>query len=196
VSGAVNGAGGTEVTSTSSRVTVRFVVLAVLGGKGGVFWMEADLLRIGELASRAGVSTRTVDFYTGLGLLTPSRRSGGNFRLYQPSDVQRIEAIRRLEAQGIRLDDIAHAMTASARQDHSECVDPSVGTCPADPLALEAYLASVVEQVRALRDVAGVADPQTRGVLTTLAARAQALIATALLMSGGVLPGIDSLPPM
>ena len=64
--------------------------------------MGEELLRIGELAARAVVSTRTVDFYTGLGLLTPTRRSGGNFRLYQPADVQRIAAVRHLEAQGIR----------------------------------------------------------------------------------------------
>ena len=40
------------------------------------------LLRIGELANLAGVSTRTVDFYTGLGLIEPAERTAGNFRLY------------------------------------------------------------------------------------------------------------------
>ena len=157
--------------------------------------MAEELLRIGELAARAGVSTRTVDFYTGLGLLTPVRRSGGNFRLYRPTDVQRIAAVRRLESQGIRLDDIAHVLTAPADDDHVDCVDRSQGPCPADPAALGEYLAALDVQVRALKDVAGVADPQTRGVLATLAGRAQALIATALLLGTELLPGADVLPP-
>jgi DNA-binding transcriptional MerR regulator len=156
--------------------------------------MDEEVLRIGEVAARAGVSTRTVDFYTGLGLLTPIRRSGGNFRLYRPDDVQRIAAVRQLEAQGIRLDDIAHVL-AGEDADHDDCSDRYQGPCPADPVALAGYLSALDVQVKALRDVAQAADPQTRGVLATLAARAQALIATALLLSADVLPGSEVLPP-
>jgi MerR family copper efflux transcriptional regulator len=157
--------------------------------------MSEELLRIGELAARAGVSTRTVDFYTGLGLLTPTRRSGGNFRLYRPTDVQRIVAVRHLEAQGIRLDDIAHVLAGVDEGDHAECEDRYRGPCPADPVALAGYLTALDVQVQALRDVAESADPQTRGVMATLAARAQALVATALLLGADVLPGADTLPP-
>jgi len=157
--------------------------------------MDEELLRIGEVASRAGVSTRTVDFYTGLGLLTPTRRSGGNFRLYRPTDVQRIAAVRRLEAQGIRLDDIAHVLAGTDEGDHAECVDRYQGPCPADPVALAGYLSALDVQVQALRDVSASADPQIRGVLATLAARAQALIATALVLSADVLPGAETIPP-
>jgi DNA-binding transcriptional MerR regulator len=159
--------------------------------------MGEDLLRIGEVASRAGVSRRTVDFYTGLGLLTPARRSGGNFRLYQPTDVRRIVAIRRLEAQGIRLDEIALLLADRAATDHTRCAEHSQGPCPADPAALAGYLTSLDEQVRALRDLPEAADHGTRGaVLGTLVARAQMLIATALLLSQDLLPGPDFLPPL
>jgi MerR family copper efflux transcriptional regulator len=157
--------------------------------------MAEELLRIGELAARCGVSTRTVDFYTGLGLLTPVRRTGGNFRLYRPTDVQRVAAVRQLESQGIRLDDIAHVLTAPADDDHADCVDPEQGPCPADPVALGRYLSALDVQVQALKDVAEAADPETRGVLATLAGRAQALIATALLLGAELLPGADILPP-
>ena len=157
--------------------------------------MGEDLLRIGELASRAGVSTRTVDFYTGLGLLTPIRRSGGNFRLYQPADVQRIAAVRHLEAQGIRLEDIAHVLTAATDTDHSDCTDRYQGPCPADPVALTDHLTALEVKVRELTAVAEAADPQTRSVLATLAARAQALMAAALLLSTDLLPAAEQLPP-
>jgi DNA-binding transcriptional MerR regulator len=158
--------------------------------------MDEDLCHIGEMASRAGVSRRTVDFYTGLGLLTPVRRSGGNFRLYRPADVQRIAAIRRLEARGFRLDEIAHLLTDHAPEDHSQCADRSEGPCPADPVALKAYLVSLDAQVQALRDLPEVADHETRGVLTSLVARAQVLIATAVILSEEILPSASLLPPI
>ena len=158
--------------------------------------MIEDPLRIGEIASRAGVSRRTVDFYTGLGLLTPVRRSGGNFRLYQPTDVQRIAAIRQLEAQGIRLDEITHLLTASSPEDHTRCADSCEGCCPADPVAFKGYLTSLDAQVRALRDLPEVADHETRSVLTNLVARAQVLMATALIVSEEILPGTHLLPPL
>ena len=158
--------------------------------------MGEELLLIGQLASRCGVSKRTVDFYTGLGLLTPVRRSAGNFRLYQPSDVRRIAAIRRLEGQGIRLDEITHLLTDRAAEDHTRCADLSEGPCPADPVALNAYLVNLDAQVRALRDLPEVADQQTRGVLTSLVARAQVLIATAVVLSEEILPGARLIPPL
>jgi MerR family copper efflux transcriptional regulator len=158
--------------------------------------MGEGLLRIGELATRADVSRRTVDFYTGLGLLTPDR-SSGNFRLYQATDVQRISAIRRLEAQGIRLDEITHLLTDRAREDHREGVEHPEGPSPADPVALQGNLTSLDAQVQALRHLPDVADNGTRGaVLATLVARAQVLIATALILSEELLPGADFLPPL
>ena len=158
--------------------------------------MAEGLLRIGELASRADVSRRTVDFYTGLGLLAPTR-SGGNYRLYQPTDVRRIAAIRRLEAQGIRLEEIAHLLAGRAPEDHTGCADHSEDSCPADPVALKGYLTSLDAQVKALRDLPDVADHGTRGaVLASLVARAQVLIATALILSEELLPGAEFIPPL
>jgi MerR family transcriptional regulator, copper efflux regulator len=165
--------------------------------------MGGDLLRIGEIASRAGVSRRTVDFYTGLGLLTPLR-SGGNFRLYQPGDAQRITTIRRLETHGLRLEEITRLLTDRTGEgdtgradpdpaDRSEDHDPRPD--PTDPVALAEYLTSLDAQVQALRDLPEVADQGTRGVLTSLVVRAQVLIATALVLREELLPGTELLPP-
>lgn len=158
--------------------------------------MAQGLLRIGELAARAGVSTRTVDYYTGLGLLRATRRSGGNFRLYQPTDVQRITAIRHLEAHGIRLEDITRILAPAPPQDHAGRATAADASGPAEPVTLDEYLASLDTQVRALREAARVADPGTRRVLASVAMRAQALIATAVLLAGDVLPGVDVFPPI
>jgi hypothetical protein len=47
-----------------------------------------------------------------------------------------------------------------------------------------------------LRDLPELADQGTRGVLATLVARAQVLIATALILSDELLPATELLPPL
>jgi DNA-binding transcriptional MerR regulator len=48
--------------------------------------------RIGEVAERVGVTTRTIRYYEELGLLgTAAGRSKGAHRLYNDADVSRLE---------------------------------------------------------------------------------------------------------
>ena len=57
------------------------------------------LLKIGELASRTGLTVRILHHYDKVGLLTPSVRSDASYRLYDRADVAklyRIQALRRL----------------------------------------------------------------------------------------------------
>ena len=63
-------------------------------------------LRIGELAELCGVNTRTVDYYTRIGLIEPGTRSDGNYRLYEPETVQRLCLVKRLQAQRLSLHEI------------------------------------------------------------------------------------------
>ena len=56
--------------------------------------MEA--LRIGEVARRTGLSPRTLRHYDQLGLLVPSQRSTGDYRLYSREDLVRLLAIAHL----------------------------------------------------------------------------------------------------
>jgi hypothetical protein len=56
----------------------------VAGGSEREVLTLDGLIRIGELARAAGVSTRTVDYYTGLGLLEPAARTDAGYRLYHP----------------------------------------------------------------------------------------------------------------
>jgi DNA-binding transcriptional MerR regulator len=53
--------------------------------------------QIGEVAERTGVTQRTLRFYEEKGLLTPSERMEGGFRLYSDNDVERIEMIKKLQ---------------------------------------------------------------------------------------------------
>ncbi|MGZ4114645.1 MAG: MerR family transcriptional regulator [Actinomycetota bacterium] len=63
--------------------------------------------RIGEIAVRAGVTTRTLRYYEELGLLSPSRRTAGGARRYTDDDVEAVERIRDLQdVMGLDLDAI------------------------------------------------------------------------------------------
>ncbi len=53
--------------------------------------------QIGEVAERTGVTQRTLRFYEEKGLLTPSERMEGGFRLYSEQDIERIEMIKKLQ---------------------------------------------------------------------------------------------------
>ena len=53
-------------------------------------------LQIGEAASRAGLTQRTLRYYEELGLLNPASRMEGGFRLYSADDIDRIEYIKNL----------------------------------------------------------------------------------------------------
>jgi DNA-binding transcriptional MerR regulator len=56
----------------------------------------ARLLRIQEVASELGLTTRSIRYYEELGLLNPAARSQGAYRLYDASDVERLRFIKAL----------------------------------------------------------------------------------------------------
>lgn len=58
---------------------------------------DPQLLHIGAVAERTELSLRTLRHYDEIGLITPSERSSGGFRLYSEADVERILLIRRMK---------------------------------------------------------------------------------------------------
>jgi len=67
----------------------------------------AQTLKIGELARRTGKTNRTLHFYEELGLLVPTKRTKGGFRLYSEQAVLRIKWIERLQELGFSLQKIS-----------------------------------------------------------------------------------------
>jgi len=55
------------------------------------------LMKIGEVAKKTGVSLRTIRYYEELGLITPTDRSKGGFRLYGGDALSRIHIIQSLQ---------------------------------------------------------------------------------------------------
>jgi DNA-binding transcriptional MerR regulator len=63
--------------------------------------------RIGEVADRAGVTTRTIRYYEELGLLGAAERTKGAQRLYSEADIIRLEELIRLrDLLGLTLEEL------------------------------------------------------------------------------------------
>jgi len=63
-------------------------------------------MRVGELAKKAGVTVRTLQYYDKEGLLTPSAESEGGFRLYTDRDLVKLIQILTMKQLGFGLADI------------------------------------------------------------------------------------------
>ena len=63
-------------------------------------------LRIGELASAAGVSTDAVRYYERLKILPRPSRTRAGYRLYSEEDVDRLRFIKQAQSLGLSLDEV------------------------------------------------------------------------------------------
>lgn len=68
-------------------------------------------MHIGAVAERTGLSLRTLRHYDEVGLLRPSGRTDGGFRLYTEADVERLLLIRRMKPLGFTLEEMADLLT-------------------------------------------------------------------------------------
>ena len=68
--------------------------------------MDSARLKIGELARQAGKTVRAIHLYEELDLLTPAERSPGGFRLYDRSNLERIQFIDKMQRLGLSLGSI------------------------------------------------------------------------------------------
>lgn len=125
-----------------------------------------SLMRIGELAKAAGVSTRTVDYYTGLGLLEPAARTGAGYRLYDRSAVGVIGKIRQLETHGVSLDEIHDALLRN-------------------PVDVTRLLDDIDADLTTLRGLVDSAAPHAQVLLAVIGTRAHALLSAAVDIAGG-----------
>ncbi|MBT2430541.1 MerR family transcriptional regulator [Streptomyces sp. ISL-112] len=68
--------------------------------------MGERLMRIGEVSGRTGLSLRAIRHYESVGVVAPSGRSLGGFRLFTESEVRRLVLVRRMRPLGFCLDDV------------------------------------------------------------------------------------------
>lgn len=154
--------------------------------------MEQRTWLIGEVAERTGLTRRTLRHYDDLGLLVPSERSWGDYRLYTETDLLRLLQIQNLKALGLSLGEIADALA-----------DPDLDASA----TLRSHLSHLEDQIAAeqrlaerLRRLAGASERSWDEVLDAIAATGRLAhsdptvrLRTALQASGSTLELLNAL---
>ena len=101
-------------------------------------------MKIGQVATEAGVSVDTVRFYERRGVLPAPERMASGYRTYTDAAVERIRLARRLQGLGFSLDEVIDALHANDRGD---------ATCQSERWRLEAVLERIDAKIAELRTV-------------------------------------------
>lgn len=67
-------------------------------------------MKVGELATRTGLTVRTLHHYDEIGLLRPSRRTRSGHRVYGLEEVRRLQQIASLRHLGLSLDEVRECL--------------------------------------------------------------------------------------
>jgi len=137
-----------------------------------------DTRTIGALARDVGINPRTLRYYERIGLLVPSARTDAGYRLYTERDAGRLSFIRRAQALGLSLTEIADVI-APREAGTTPCRHVSA-VARAKATAIDARIA----ELAALRDE-----------LTRLADRAETVEARCVEGSSICLAVEDAAPP-
>jgi DNA-binding transcriptional MerR regulator len=112
------------------------------------------LCGIGELAERAGVTVKTVRFYSDRGLLPEASRSSGGHRRYGPEALDRLRLIRSLRALGLSVPEVHRILDEEDEAGAADAAREAAGPGTAGG-ALEAAVAGRLRELgselRALR---------------------------------------------
>ena len=71
---------------------------------------EDSLAQIGEVAERLGLSLRTLRHWEEVGLVAPSARSDGGYRLYSKEDIERLALVMRMKPLGLALSEMCRLL--------------------------------------------------------------------------------------
>ncbi|MEU0157271.1 MerR family transcriptional regulator [Streptomyces sp. NPDC006261] len=91
-----------------------------------MFSSHDGLCTIGELAEYAGVSVKTVRFYSDGGLLPEATRSAGGHRRYAPEAVERLDLIRSLRGLGLPVADVRRILDKQDAGDAAHVLEAAV----------------------------------------------------------------------
>ena len=106
-------------------------------------------MQIGAVAQLVGLSLRTVRLYEEAGLIRPTARTAGGFRLYDPDSVERLLLIKQMKPLGFSFEEMRLLI-----ETRDQLADPTID--PEERVRLRsqiaAFSATATEKVRRLRD--------------------------------------------
>ncbi|MBV1894278.1 MAG: heavy metal-responsive transcriptional regulator [Ilumatobacteraceae bacterium] len=115
-------------------------------------------MRIGVLAERTGVTTKTVRYYESIGLVAEPQRTPSGYREYDDDAVERLRFIRDAQSSGLSLSEIQSVL---------ELKDTGARSCDHTTALLNRHLSEIDDQIARLQ--------VARAELVVLAERARGL---------------------
>lgn len=109
---------------------------------------DDELHQIGAVADAVGLSLRTIRHYEEVGLVVPSGRSPGGFRLYTDEDVERLRLVKRMKPLGFSLEEIGDVSELLTGFDEAAADDPDARRGE----RLEMYAMLAAERCERLRE--------------------------------------------
>lgn len=106
-------------------------------------------MQIGEVAEETMLSLRTIRYYEEMGLVTPSARTAGGFRLYSDADVARLRLIRRMKPLDFSLQEMRDVLALLEELDSGDPADDGYQDLVG---RLEMYHEAAMARVRALQE--------------------------------------------
>lgn len=107
--------------------------------------------QIGEAAGRVGLSLRTVRYYEEVGLVEPSGRTDGGFRLYTEDDIDRLALVKQLKPLEFGLDELRQLLEIRDRLVGENAPEVRSGLID----RLDAYADTAAERCAQLREQLG-----------------------------------------
>lgn len=101
-------------------------------------------MHIGDLAAELGLNPKTIRYYENIGLMPEAERTPSGYRLYDMSDLERLQFILKAKSIGLNLEEITEilALRAQNRQ-----------PCERVRVVVDAKLAAIDAQLRALTEL-------------------------------------------
>jgi DNA-binding transcriptional MerR regulator len=106
-------------------------------------------MQIGDVASRVGLSLRTIRYYDEMGLVVPSERSAGGFRLYSEADVERLALIKTIRPLDFPLEQVRELLATIDALEADDGRDPERTAGLLDRLAM--FQTAADSRIAALR---------------------------------------------
>ena len=95
-------------------------------------------MKIGELANKTGLTTKTIRYYEDIGILPEPGRQANGYRSYNPSVIDRVGFIKDAQASGLSLIEVQIIL---------ELRDEGESTCGHTVRLLESHLEDVQTQI-------------------------------------------------
>ncbi|GGQ02365.1 helix-turn-helix domain-containing protein [Streptosporangium pseudovulgare] len=138
-----------------------------------------ELFTIGQLARRTGLPVRTIRFWSDIGVVPPTGRSAGGYRLYGVEAVARLDLVRTLRELGLDLETVRSVLArqggvADIARAHAEALDAEIRILRLRRAVLRsvARRGSTIEEMRLMHDMARLSAGERQRVIDEFVDRA------------------------